>query len=320
MILPETYVIQKLLSYSHNPTYHKYNKTYNAGCPICKEGKSFSKKKRLFYYIDTNTFYCFNCNKHWSALSWIMEAGRLSFREIQKEVSTNCSKIDVSDKIFTNTSKDRSIADKLPHDSINLSDSTQIEYYKNNKFVQKALEIISKRKLNTAINRPDTFYISLTDFVHKNRLCIPFYNSNKDIIFYQTRSLDDSSPKYLNKLSDKHIFGLNNIKNNIDYIFIFEGPIDAMFVENGVAATGLNLTKTQQEELDKFPFHKKIWVLDNQHLDNAAKEKTDKLLDNNLSVFIWPTNIPCKDFNELTILLKQNYISHKFILNNTKLF
>jgi hypothetical protein len=52
--------------------------------------------------------------------------------------------------------------------------------------------------------------------------------------------------------------------------------------------------------------------------DQAAKEKTEKLLNNNSSVFVWPENISCKDFNELAIFLKQDSISHKFILNYTK--
>ena len=157
--------------------------------------------------------------------------------------------------------------------------------------------------------------------MHKNRLCIPFYDNNKKVIYYQTRALDNSLPAYLNKINeDKRVFGLDNIKNNIDYIFIFEGPIDAMFVENGVAVTGLNLTDKQKEDLSLFPLHKKIWVPDNQHVDKAAKEKTDTLLNQKMSVFLWPENIKCKDFNELAILLNQNYISHKFILNNTKLF
>jgi hypothetical protein len=319
MNIPEAYVIQKLYSYAQSPTYHKFNKQYNAGCPVCKEGSSFGRKKRLYYYPDSNTFFCFNCNKNWNAYEWLRDACKMTFKEIKEEVNSNNYRINIGESVFqTKQIKQSSI---LPHNSIDLGDTNQLLFYKNNEFINTALTYINKRKLNTALNKPKTFFLSLTDFMHKNRLCIPFYDNNKKVIYYQTRALDNSLPAYLNKINeDKRVFGLDNIKNNIDHIFIFEGPIDAMFVENGVAVTGLNLTDKQKEDLSIFPLHKKIWVPDNQHIDKAAKEKTDTLLSQKMSVFLWPENIKCKDFNELAILLNQNYISHKFILNNTKLF
>jgi len=316
MNIPETYVIQKLFSYAHDPTFHAYSKQYNAGCPVCKEGKHLGRKKRLYYYTKTNTFFCFNCNKGWSAYMWLKDACKLSYKEIQDDIITGNYRVDISNKIPL---IEKNITQLLPFDSINLSDSSQTSYYQNDVYVKKALDLLKDRRLNTAVNRPSTFYISIKDYIHKNRLCIPFYSLNGDVSFYQTRSLDNTFPKYLNKLnSEKSLYGINKISTKFDYIFIFEGPIDAMFVENGVAVTGLNITDKQEAELNAFPFHKKIWVLDNQNIDQAAKEKTEKLLSNNSSVFIWPNNINCKDFNELAILLKQDSISHKFILNHVK--
>lgn len=322
MILPEDYIVHKLYSYAYKPSYNKHNKYYNAGCPICREGNSLKKKKRLYYYTTTHTLHCFNCNKTWSAINWIIEAGKISYKEIISEVSTGILKRDITTDLLNSNSGIVKNTATLPHDCINLLDTFQVNYYKqhNNKFFKAALKLIEDRKINTSINCPEKLFISLTDFTHKNRLCIPFFDQQNNIVFYQTRALDNSLPKYLNKSADKRLFGLNKIKSNIEYIFIFEGPIDAMFVENGVAVTGLNLTTTQQEDLQKYPLHKKIWVLDNQHVDKASKEKTDFLLKNKKSVFIWPDMFKCKDFNELAVLLNQNYISHKFILKHTKLF
>lgn len=318
MNIPESYVIQKLHSYAHEPEYHRLSRQYTAGCPKCKEGKSLGRKKRLYYYTSSNTLYCFNCNQKWSAYSWLYEVCKLSKREIEAELASNNYRVDISDRINSIPKKNNQIS-TLPHDSINLCDLTQLSYYKDNAYIQLALKFLKDRKLDTAANRPEAFYISLTDFVHKNRICIPFYSELGDIVWYQTRCLDGSDPKYLNKAnSDKRVFGLDRVCPTEDYIFIFEGPIDAMFVKNGVAVTGLNITSKQEEELNQFTFQKKIWVPDNQHIDKAAKEKTEDLLKNKSSVFIWPDNIKCKDFNELAILLNQNIISHKFILNHVK--
>lgn len=319
MQIPEAYIIQKLFSFAYNPTFHKSSGQYNAGCPICKEGKSNGRKKRLYFYIKSNSFYCFNCNKSWSALSWLKEAGRLTAKDIQHEITNGNYRVDLTERIFS--VKTETFNQSLPYDSINLDDKTQLQSYISNNSVSQAVKLIKDRRLNTAINRPKSFYLSTKDFTHKNRLCIPFYDKSHNITFYQTRSLDESSPKYLSKLNaDKSLYGINSVDLSVDYIFIFEGPIDSMFVKNGVAATGLRLTQKQKNELDQFTFHKKIWVLDNQNVDAAAKQKTEELLNNNTSVFIWPKNIKCKDFNELAILLNQDSISHKFILNNTKLF
>ena len=78
MRLPETYVLNKFYAYAHDPSYRKHDSTYNAGCPVCKEGKSLGKKKRLFYYPESNTFHCFNCSKTWSAYSWITNVCNLT--------------------------------------------------------------------------------------------------------------------------------------------------------------------------------------------------------------------------------------------------
>jgi len=320
MNIPETYIVQKLFSYAHDPTFHNYTKQYNAGCPVCREGRHLGRKKRLYYYTKTNSFFCFNCNKSWTAYTWLKEACKLTYREIQEDLVNGNYRVDITDRLST-VEKYKTNDESLPFDCINLTDQSQLAYYQNDEYVQKALELIKKRRLDTAINRPTSFYISLSDYIHKNRLCIPFCTDTKAISFYQTRCLDNTHPKYLNKLhAEKSLYGINSIDSSLDYIFIFEGPIDAMFVKNGVAVTGLNLTSKQEQELNKYSFHKKIWVLDNQNIDKAAKEKTEKLLSINSSVFIWPENIKCKDFNELAVLLNQDTISHKFILNNTKLF
>lgn len=319
MQLPEAYIVQKLFSFAQSPTFHRSSNQYNASCPICKEGKSTGRKKRLYFYVKTKTFYCFNCNKSWSALAWLQEAGKLSLREIKEEIQSSNYRVDITNNIFT--AKKQTHQHTLPHDSINIFDKKQTEHYSHSSVLNDAVLFVEKRKLQTAINRPKSLYLSLTDFIHKNRICIPFYNTQNNICFYQTRAIDGSNPKYLSKLnSEKSLYGINNIDPSIDYIFIFEGPIDAMFVKNGVAVTGLNLTDNQIKQLNAFPLHKQIWVPDNQNIDEAAKQKTDELLKNNSSVFIWPKNFKCKDFNELAIMLNQDSISHKFILKNTKLF
>jgi len=137
---------------------------------------------------------------------------------------------------------------------------------------------------------------------------------------------DNKLPKYLSKIgSEKTLFNINNVKPEIDYIFIFEGPIDSCFVQNGVGVAGIQensdvlFTSKQKQQLSIYPFHKRIWVLDAQQQDKAARNKTEKLIEQDEHVFIWPDEYgnKFKDFNDMAIALGTNEIPYKFILKNT---
>jgi hypothetical protein len=315
--IPDSYVLNKFYSYSIEPTFRKTDSTYNAGCPICREGRSLGKKKRLFYYPASNTFHCFNCSKTWSAFNWICNVTGFSKDQILFEIENSVNSINVEHKLETNVKKYIKKNLELPHDSINLFDQTQTSYYRDDKTFNDTLKYIKSRRLNTAKYKPNSLYLSLTDYVHKNRLCIPFYDRNNKVIFYQTRSIDNSFPKYLSKEgSEKTVFGLDKIDKNFNYIFIFEGPIDSFFVKNGIGVAGLTLTKTQSTQLLEFPFHKKIWVLDNPNFDETAKENIKKLLLNNETVFKWTDSMPYKDFNEMTMFEELDEIDYNKIINS----
>jgi hypothetical protein len=236
--------------------------------------------------------------------------------EIDIEIGTKNYSTDISKKIVATKFKPRNMPD-LPYDSINIFDDLQQNYYINNWAFKKALTYLKERRLDRAINRPPNLFISLTDTTHKNRLVIPFYDRNKKLPFYQTRSVDGSEPRYLGKFgSDKTLFGIDRVDANLDYIFIFEGPIDAMFVKNGVSAAGLTLNDVQKAQLSEFPFHTKVWVLDNPKYDETAKQKTFEFLSRREKVFRWKPEMNFKDFNDMAIYKNINQIDYQMIIEN----
>mgnify|MGYP003651849420 CR=1 FL=1 len=320
MILSEEYVANKFYQYAGGPKYSAYNKTYNGSCPICREGSSWLKKKRLFYIPERNLIYCHNCGWSGNPIKWIMEIDNISFKEI-------CEEAEYTTFVVHNTSKRIINTDVLPKDCINLCDSTQLEYYKDNDIVKNALAFLSSRKLLSAINAP-TFYLSLTDFIHKNRIIIPFLDSNGKIKHYQSRVFlkNDIRPRYISKIdSEKTIFNLNNIKQNIDHLFIFEGPFNACFMQNGIAIAGIqeksqqSLTAEQESQLVPYNTYKQVWVLDSQWIDKTSLKKSKILADQGKCLFIWPEKIgkKYKDFNDLTIAADINEVKPKFVLDNT---
>ena len=97
----------------------------------------------------------------------------------------------------------KEVVDSLPHDSINLFDTHQLQYYGDDEIVKKCSDVIKNRRLDVAINRPKNMWLSLSDYVHKNRLVLPFYDLDNNIIFYQSRTIIPSEklPKYLSKIA-----------------------------------------------------------------------------------------------------------------------
>lgn len=245
----------------------------------------------------------------------------MSDRELWEDVGDNLTTVKLDFGIEEPVKK----VPSLPEDSINLSDPLQREYYKDNHIVKTALEYISSRRLDTAVNKCN-LYISLKDKTHKNRLIIPFLDTSGNFIHYQTRKLFDWDEKsnYISKNgSDKSIFGIDRVDPSLDDVFIFEGPLDSCFVRNGLAVAGINkgrhkFTQIQLDQLEELRLFNKIWVLDNQWIDKTSREKTQVLLQMGERVFIWPKRFKeFKDLNALCMSVGRDEISHKFLNANS---
>lgn len=262
--------------------------------------------------------FCHNCAQSWSVAMWLKQVCNLTLRDIRNELNLDVHKkivLDIND-VLTQTSAKKSHS--LPKDSINIFDKEQVMFYKSYPVIRKALQLVKQRRLHKAINKPKALYVSLEDFVHKNRLCIPFYDLDGKIVYYQTRKImNDNTPKYLSKAHDeKSIFGIDKIDPSFPYIFVLEGPIDAMFIKNGIAVCGITMTKKQKKQLQQFPTHEIIWCLDNQNLDSTSANKTKELIKQEYKVFVWPKSIKAKDLNDYCIENKINEFDYKIILDN----
>ena len=327
MFLPltENYIATKFFQYCGKPFHNRAQKVYQGSCPLCREGKSWLKKRRCYYIVEKNVVCCHNCGWYGTPYNWVVKVTGMTFKDIKSDLENNDTFIQTYKEVKEKPNKEKT--ENLPQDSINLFDDKQIEYYKNNHVVRECLDVIVDRRLNTAINRPASLYTTLVDPVHCNRLIIPFIGIDNKIEFYQSRTIvkEDDRPKYLSKVgSEKSLYGINNIDLDIDYIFITEGPIDAMFIKNGVAIAGINesktknFTNTQESQLKLFPLHKRVWVLDNQFSDKTSKNKTKKLLEIGETVFIWPEEMKqYKDINDYCIEKSINEIESKVLLQNS---
>jgi hypothetical protein len=320
MELPQAYISNKFHSYS---TFIRETSSYlNGSCPICHEGDSWGKKRRLFYFLHDDYLYCHKCGRSWTPYFWIKEVSGMSFKEIKEELKDY--DYDFKYKLIIDKIEEKQFElPLLPGECVNLKDDLQIKYFSNYPVVDIALNVCKQRRLFTAINSPKTYYVCLNDKFHGNRLIIPFYNSLGKVEYYISRKLleSDTKAKYLIKFgSDKPVFNIDKIDENFPYIFIFEGQIDSMFVKNGVAISGVKLTEKQDEELTRrFPFHQIVWILDNYRLEKDEVQKIikDKLQNNN-SVFLYENEFSkFKDLNEYCIEREQDQIDPALILKHS---
>ncbi len=326
--LPNDYVVQKFYQFAGYPKYKRLTQVYEGGCPTCREGNSWGRKRRLYYITKKNLICCHNCGLTLSTYDWVKTVGNISDKEILEELSNR-------DFVITETVKEEEKPQQeiktstLPEDSINLCDISQVEYYKDEPGIKAAIAYIKDRKLDIACNNPKDYWISLKDKIHKNRLIIPFYDNNK-IVYYQSRTImEDGSrhfPKYLSKMgAQKSLFNIDNVDASKEHYYVFEGPINACFCKNSIAVAGIqesskkNFTVFQEQQLKRLFLMKRVWVLDSQWLDNASRKKTKILLDQNETVFIWPKEYGTvfKDFNDIAKKLNLSEVPERFILDNS---
>lgn len=319
MELNQEFLLETFFSYCKRPLHKKYQNVFNAECPICKEGKSAGRSRRLFYFPHKGYFFCHNCSKSWRPFEWVREVTTMTVPEIIKR---NNEKAGVVEPIkYSNPVEEKVelFVPDLPEGSVDLTDETQVHFYHTNKYVKLALEYCQTRRLLRATNSCKKFYVSLDDKVHRNRLVIPFYGDNHKVICYQTRALTSNQfPKYLTKFGEKELFGLNNIDSTIPYVFVFEGPIDSMFVKNGVAMASLSPTEKQLQQINNLIGFEQIYVFDNDKNNVQTSRKIEKYIKEGKKIFIWPREFSrFKDFNEICCSLELDEIPWKFVVKNS---
>jgi transcription elongation factor Elf1 len=128
------------------------------------------------------------------------------------------------------------------------------------------------------------------------RLLIPFINKEGQMHAFQGRSLDPkSNTKYITIVLDDEkpkIWGLDDVLFS-KTTYVFEGVLDAMFIQNSIATAGGDLSSS----VTKLPKDKIVIVYDNEPRSIETRKKLDKAIINGYNVCIWPTNLEHKDVN-----------------------
>jgi transcription elongation factor Elf1 len=283
----------------------KSTRLFNFRCPFCGDSQRNKSKARGYLYEkkgDTR-YICHNCSH---------SCGFPAFLRSQDLQLYNEYKLDlIKDKRVTEPTEVSVFEEKLK----------PVFTSKLLKGLKKISQLDSSDPLKQyVVNReipPEYHYLlySCPDFMHfvnniipekfneatlkydETRLLIPFFNSAKQLLAFQGRSLKIDSPNryvFITLQQDVPIlFGLERV-NLKKRFYVLEGPLDALFINNSLASGGGDIVAA----LHKLDFEKEnaVIVYDNERRSQETIHKIDKAIDSGYNVVIWDHN-GSKDVN-----------------------
>ena len=281
---------------------------YNFRCPICGDSSKHKTKARGYVYAKKgNYFYmCHNCGASMSFYNFLDKVDPAILQEYALERykngedgKANYKKPDF--EIAKNTPKFKT---RVPLPSIQSLPEGHFakEYVLNRKIPDAYLSSLYYAEDFKKFVEAD-MKISKDGLKEDDpRLIIPFYDSEKNLVAFQGRALGESKLRYITvKLDDDNhkIFGLDRIvlDDEDKDVYITEGPIDSMFLDNAVATADSNLRAAEKS----IPKNKMVLVFDNEPRNKDICKMMEQAIEEHFKIVIWPEMIEEKDINEMVL-------------------
>lgn len=283
--------------------------TYKFRCPICGDSQKDPRKTRGYVYMRKGTlkFFCHNCNASMGLAWFIKSQDPTLYLEYTKERMLEQGHKDDTQEfvekmktpVFVKTTglKDlKKISQLKPEHPVK-------QYISRRMIPTEAhhkLFLVRNFKAWTNTMLPDKFdEESLKN--DEPRLIIPFLDKDKNLFGYQGRSFKKDGIRYITIILDEEkpkIFGMDAMDPDKD-IYVVEGPIDSLFLPNGIASAGGDLiTPLQQLDVQKDRF---VIVYDNEPRNKHTVKHIEKAIEHGFRVCIWPTAIQQKDINDMVL-------------------
>lgn len=284
----------------------KSGSSYNFRCPVCGDSKKSKTKARgwIFNKGGSTRFYCHNCSASMSLAALVKYLDPQLYSEMKLERLRDGAPGFVAPAAVVQNH--RPVFEK----SEALRGLTRVSHLHHEDRRKKY--VVSRRipskfhyklyvvdKFFAYVNRliPDKFDDS--SLKHDGeRLLIPFINKSGRVHALQGRSFDSSSrTKYITIVLDESVpkvYGLDAY-DDTKTAYVTEGPIDSMFLENGLATAGGDLASAMRG----FDRDKLVIVYDNERRSRETVAKMEKAVRAGYRVCFWPENILYKDINDM---------------------
>lgn len=301
--LEEKYI--NLISYKL-PLFKKVRQNlYAFRCPICGDSKKRSHATRGGFYLPTHSdsynMGCFNCSASMKFTNFLKLQDPLLFNEYIVEYYK--AKNDAAG----NTSGTQQNAAPQAKKRIKLSD---LECVADLPGDHPAIKYLQRRKIDE--EHWDRLYFVLrfkeweANFRQQKvdnrieehpRLIIPFFDKQGNIIRISARSFGKEEPKYLYmKVIDdaSRVYGLDTVDSS-RRVYVFEGPIDSLFIDNAIAVGSASLIVPELKEYKDF-----VLVPDNQPRNPEVCAQIKKMIDSGNKVCLW-NSFWGKDVNDMVM-------------------
>jgi hypothetical protein len=275
---------------------------YNFRCPYCGDSQKNKVKARGYVYKKKNDYFymCHNCGVSTSFYNFLNKVDPLLIKEYSLEryklTHTHVAPKESSfDEFKTEAPKFRTKIDLPTIDE--LPDTHFAKQYAKDRMIPKEFwsDLFYAADFKKFVKSLDIEKNGLID--NDERLVIPFYDFDKNLVAFQGRTLTDSTMRYITvKVDDDNakLFGLDRIDTK-ETIYVVEGPIDSMFLPNCVATADSNLTSVARI-LDK---ENVVLIFDNEPRNKDVCRIMEKAIDDHYRVVIWPEMIDKKDINDI---------------------
>jgi transcription elongation factor Elf1 len=283
----------------------KKDDLYNFRCPLCGDSQKNKLKSRGYVYRKKNDYFymCHNCGVSTTFYNFLKQVDDTLLKEYQLERYKNGE--------TGNNNYPKPDFEEYKQETPKFKKALELPSIDSLPEAHFAKNYVQQRRIPEAFYSQLYFAEDFASFVqglgiekeglHKNdqRLVIPFYDKEKNLVAIQGRALGESKLRYITlKLHDdnKKVFGLDRI-NEEELVYVLEGPIDSMFLENAVATADSNL-ESITDVLDK---SKVVLVFDNEPRNKEIVTKMEHAIDNHFNVVIWPEMIEEKDINDMIL-------------------
>ena len=286
--------------------------TLNHRCPYCGDSQKNIYKSRGYHFVKEQSFIykCHNCGKTTSSVNFLKENFPVVHREYLKEYLSEQGhkpkrKMPSSEKFkFTpqtdilNKSESKNKDSSLKAIAFLAAEKTEArQYLIDRKVPEYAIKDI------WFVPQAQTLHLlsdRYTDRVLGNdpRIVLPFYDENGELVGVSGRAINNSPLRYLTmRFRDDVplIFNLNSV-DRTKTIYVTEGPIDSLFLPNGIAVAGSDFKKIPEDIKDNA-----ILVYDNEPRNKEIIKKMDEVIDLGYRVCIWNDKriTEYKDINDM---------------------
>lgn len=321
--IDESYIMQIA---SRLALFQKKDKSlYTFRCPYCGDSQKNKLKTRGYLFAKGNKtlYYCHNCHKSCLFQTFLKDLDNNLYKEYQLEKFKGEYKVkkpilpkvtnrpkgwDLSSQEDDLLSKIMDRTDKLEQDHI------AVKYLMDRKIPRdKWSRIYYLDDISKIVQLQPSYKDRIKG--KESRLIFPYYNDGK-LVAVTCRALEKNPIKYLTvKLNSEIplIYGLEYIKMDKP-IIVVEGPIDSLFLDNCVAVSGSSFKKI----LQYLPVQQMRVVLDNQPRNKEIVKEYNKVIKNNMNIFLWPSNVKQgSDINDLILEGWNKERIQEMIANNT---